>query len=670
MKSVYKTFVAWFVSFSVIASALAGAFAVSWKKAFATPSTTIYTWSQLEDIVTDIYPNHEDIESWFAYFANSDSINYPIGIDIFNDNQYLVLAALGSEPGEIAITVWKWISNPLNYYHDDGWQINNDIISATPSSGYILSREGFFYSDISEYHLDRTSRSYNLYPPVSNQAFSFGAAWQVYNNHLTVFPNTMTFYNANYRVITSRPIYTPNSSVLDYEATLVGAPISEYNNVCFTIGNQYYFTFSDQSILQSFIQGSGSAYVPVTFQKNGNFTTYNFYFDELYYTGRSSVNGVTNVGPGGVLAWNITPIVNQYYFDSVGTSHVEPAEVYRNYFANNEAIISWNPYTDPAAQYEYYLEQFQNALQLTPAVIPDQIPGYVSQQTTSNYPGNVKIYSAGSLGGFVYLNQLPDVSFDQVLVIDEKAFDILNITLLGTLEIDEDVFRLNYLTELMQQSDLICVVGHSDFNEIIDNCYSTHPDHFLYFTDSQWSIGGQIYFTHGLWYMTSTTDEVEPLAKKDCVSIVTNRYLQHVNNWILADGVDFLYRALNGISDNQTNFFTGALNSLGGVLAGIETINGNLTNLYNFLKFDVKLSTQLESIVDKLQKIVDNTDIEGEENSFWIAPLYNFLKLFEPSESDYTSSISEIVSTLDELPDIPSVTPVAIPTSQIFLPGE
>ena len=170
--------------------------------------------------------------------------------------------------------------------------------------------------------------------------------------------------------------------------------------------------------------------------------------------------------------------------------------------------------------------------------------------------------------------------------------------------------------------------------------------------------------------MTSTTDEIANLAKKDCVSLVTNRYLQHVNNWILADGIDFLYKALNGISDNQSNFFTGALNSLGGVLAGIETINGNLTNLYNYFKFDVKLSTQLESIVDKLQKIVDNTDIEGEENTFWIAPLYNFLKLFEPSSSDYTSSIGEILTTLEELPDIPSVTPVAIPTSQIFLPGE
>lgn len=668
MKSVYKSLLAWFVSFSVIASAFAGAFAVNFGTANAQVSQTIYTWSQLADLVYDIYPNNESIESWFAYFGNDDSINYPIGEDIFSSNQYLVLAALGSESGEIAITVWKWLYD-TNYYHNDGWQINNDLIVASSASGYVFYRLGFFYSDINGYELNITSQSFNLYPPLSNQAFSFGAAWQVQNSHLTVFPNTMTLYNANYRVLSSRPIYTPNSSVIDYEATLIGAPMSAYNNVCFTIGQQYYFTFSDQSILLDFVSEQSTNVVPVSFQKDGRVTTFNYSMDELVYTGRTSISGVTNIGHGGVLAWNITPLIGQWYFDSVVASHVEPSEVYRNYFAYNEAIISWAPIIDPAAQYEYYLEQFQNALNITPAVIPDQIPGYVSQMATTNYPGNVTIKTAGFNAGFVNLNEMPDVGFDQVLVIDELAFDALTLGIEGIVSFQDNVFNTSFLQELLQQADLICIVQHQDFNAIIDGGYADYPDHFLYLDPNSWSWG-QMQFTHGLWYMTSTTSVGRNQYDVECCSIVTQRYLQHVNNWILADGIDFLYKALNGMSDNQTNFFTGALNSLGGVLAGIETINGNLTNLYNYFKFDVKLSTQLASIVDKLQKIVDNTNIEGEENSFWIAPLYNFLKLFQPSESDYTSSISEIVSTLEELPDIPSITPVAIPTSQIFLPGE
>ena len=340
MKSVYKSFLAWFVSFSVIASALAGAFAVNVKKANATYSQISYTWSDLENLISDLYPNHEDIESWFAYFGNSDSINNPIGLDIFNAPNYLVLAALGNEPQQIAITVWKYglSGGPT---HSDGWYISNDIIRYNGTSGYAYNRIGLFYSDLSGYIVNRQGVYYTDYQIDVLQQFSFGqTSGGSQNINYTIMPNAYNIYNANYSYLTSQNIYALNSTVITYAANLFGAPVSAYNNVCFVIGQQYYFTFSDQSILLDFVSLQSSNVVPVTFQKNGQAYVFNYSIDELVYTGRTSLSGVSNIGPGGVIAWNITPLINQWYFDSVIASHVEPSSVYRNYFSYNEAIIS------------------------------------------------------------------------------------------------------------------------------------------------------------------------------------------------------------------------------------------------------------------------------------------------------------------------------------------
>lgn len=644
----------------VLASTVVGAFAVNFKKVNATPSQLTFTWSDLADLAYDVYPNNEVVESWFDFFSGSGSVNNALDFDIFNNNSWLVIAALGSEPSEIAISVWEWTGS--NASHSDGWSVRNNtfIMLNSNSSGYVYHLRGYFFSSLGGYHCDKSRVDIAYYNVTSsspaNDIFSWSPA-QANQRYWTLMPNVYNITNANWTWLTSRPIYNTNSSVINYPQTLVGAPVSAYNNVCFSLGNNYYFTFSDQSILLDFISDSAGLNVPITFQKGGRNSTYIYNTDELVYTGRTSISGVTNVGAGGVIAWNITPLINQWYFDSVVASHVEPSDVYGNYFAYNEAIISWTPATDPSAQYEYYLQQFLDSIGSSYDVVPDDVPDYVSNQVNTNFPGNVTIKKAGTNVGFVNLNEMPDVPFDQVLVISEKAFDVLIISLFGQVTIQEDVFKLNYLQVLLEQCDLICVISQSDFDDIIEEGYDDYPDHFRFFSPNQWSWGN-FTFNHGLWYMTSVTSVGRNEFDVDCVSIVTQRYLQHVNNWILSDGVKFLYNALNAISSNQTDAFNSITSGIASVIYSVDTLGGKLDALNRTISFDV--INRLDSIVDKLESIVYNTD--EQEHGFWILSIYNFISQFVPSMEGFSNWIDAIEDFSENAPPLPVVTVPALPT--------
>lgn len=682
-----KKILALFLSFQLIALAIAGAFAVQVKKANASPSNTIYTWSDLADLVYDIYPNNEIIESWFAYFGNDDSINNPIGINIFNSNRYLVLCALGSEPSEIAITVWRWNIGAQYDIHPDGWTIfqNRDVFGAGNSSGYVLYREGFFYSDISGYNTDRTSRSYNLNSPTTN-VFEFGVDSQVYYNNQTVFPNKGTFFNGHYTVLTSRPLYQQPSSVITYEQTLIGAPISAYNNVCFTYGEQYYFTFSDQSILQTFVSEQSSNIVPITFNKGGQLYTFNYSMDELVYTGRTSVSGVTNVGSGGVLAWNLTPMINQWYFDSVVHSHVEPAGVYRDYFANNEAIISWAPVTDPAAQYEYYLSLFQESIGHNYVANPNELPSYITSGNVGfSQEINAHVIITGSSAGYVYFDSVAgqhaydvNVPPSSILIIDsymlENDFDASGLgsesfdsTFSGYLKDDVDLIIVVENWETISKNVTRWYMGPVNLpdSQIMSTQDCDYFKHHSYYQDWDKSYNDiHFYFTKGI------EDNFIPNEGINSFSgfvFATNRYYSRICNAILAEGFNALQNALDNITNNENTFFTGMTNGIASLIAAINTGNGKLQNLYDYFKYEIKFSDKLESILDKLDRIGNNTDVESESNGFWIIPLYNFINSFAPSESDFTNAISEIQDTYEELPDIPSTTPIVIPN--ITLPG-
>lgn len=659
------------VSFSVLALTIVGAFAVSFKKANATYSQISYTWSNLEDLVLDFYPNHEDIESWFAYFGNSETVANPIGVDIFNAPNYLVLAALGNEPSQIAITVWKYglSGGPT---HSDGWYISNDRIRLNSTSGYVYQRVGLFYSDLDGYIVNRQGVYYTDYQIDVLQQFSFGqtTAGSQYINY-TIMPNSYNIYNANYSYLTSQNIYGDNSSVITYAANLFGAPVSAYNNVCFAIGQQYYFTFSDQSILLDFVSEQSSNVVPVTFQKNGQAYVFNYSMDELVYTGRSSLSGVSNIGPGGVIAWNITPLINQWYFDSIIASHVDPSEVYRNYFAYNEAIISWVPYQDPAAQYEYYLEQFQNIVGHSYVANPNELPSYIiSGNVGFSQDINAHVIMTGSSAGKVYFDSVagqhaydPDVLPNSILVISSAMFDT-DFSDELTQE-DQDVF--DFFTGLLTPDvDLIVVLDHSKWTTLSINVTqgqgasimsaqdAEYFKHNSYYQD--WSKAPafiKFYFTKGIEESFIVNEGVNSYSG---MVFATQRYYTRITNAILAEGFNALQTALDKMTTNQNTFFTGAINSIGAAIYAIDTVAGKLDSIYKYLRYDVDLSDKLTKIVDKLEKIADNTD--EQTHDYWFISLYNWLLQFAPSNSDFATWVSDLTSFENQLPD-PEATPAA-----------
>lgn len=110
---------------------------------------------------------------------------------------------------------------------------------------------------------------------------------------------------------------------------------------------------------------------------------------------------------------------------------MEPADLYRNYFAYNEAIISWSPSSDPAAQYEYYLEQFQNIVGHSYVANPNELPSYITSGNVGfSQDINAHVIMTGSSAGKVYFDSVagqhaydPNVLPNSILVISSAMFD-------------------------------------------------------------------------------------------------------------------------------------------------------------------------------------------------------------------------------------------------------
>lgn len=655
MTKIYKKVLSFVLSLSVLALTIVGAFAVNFGTTSAAISESNISWSQYKDQLLQHYP----LEMW-------SGTNFSVFDDIITnhleDHDYFIALAVGrNQDGAYDFDYFACSIFRTNSTGNYKW--------ANDSTGKLITISGTF-NYFSEAKMFACNPSQTVVWSAVNANLNYF--------HTSRFNNTVSFTYGNQFANTAATrnqegcFLFCNQDVYDNAGNLISAknltlgPQPTYTNVIIKTGDRYYFTISDQSLIRAGAAGDDSIRIDLG-SSDPNFTDYyvcpciDFTYLAIY-----AYPGITNISINGILGWDITDVVKFTTAEFISFSEFLIADD----FGNNQVAIVRDNVPDPWSTYYDYLNQFMDALDVPSVPVPDQVPNYVSQQITTNYPGNVYVTTIGDISGFVQIDEFPSVSFDSVLVIDAKAFDVLSVQLAGVLTMQENVFAQSFLPELLQQVDLICVMQHSDFDYVVSD-YANHPDNFLYFQPNQWQISGTPY-AHGMWYIAKVIDShgTGDPNKKPCYSFVTQRYLQKCNNWILSDGVDFLYKSLNALNDNQTNFFSGALNAIGAAVASIQLCNGKLSQLYDYFTLELNLADKFNSIIDKLDKIVDNTNIEGEENSFWIAPLYNFIKLFEPSESDYTSSISEIVSTLDELPDIPSVTPVAIPTSQIFLPGE
>lgn len=631
------------VSLAVLALTIVGAFAVNFGHANAQISGGNITWGEFKEAVLAEYP----LEMWpasgnssFAYFENE----FKSRID--NKNYFISLAWKTSDQGfldEFSMCIIRTNSSGTFEWANDEVGLM-DTLGGTRyiSNGFV----GFSCSKTTGIH------TYSNYGSYSGSSF----------NRLVDFNNTVKWANTiavrNQEGATcwfSQDVYSRANGSLISSKNLFDDPQSAYENLIIKTGDRYYFTITDQYIIRN--AAAGDEGFLIEFEDSSYPGVYKQYYNnaiDFTYMSIYAYPNVTNISPNGILAWDITDIINYSTYDRLVYSNISGNHL--TWFGDNIVTITRDNVPDPWSTYYDYLNDFLDALEVPSVPVPDQVPSYVSQQITTNYPGNVYVTTIGDISGFVQINEFPSIPFDLVLVIDAKAFDVLSVQLAGVLTMQENVFAQSFLPELLQQVDMICVMQHADFDYVVSD-YANHPDNFLYFQPNQWQISGTPY-AHGMWYIASVIDSngAGDPNKKPCYSFVTERYLQKCNNWILSDGVDFLYKALNALNDNQTNFFSGALNAIGATVASIQLCNGKLSQLYDYFTMELNLADKFEQIIDKLDKIADNTSEQNHD--FWFISLYNWIVQYAPSNSDFAQWVSDLTEFEQSLPD-PEATPAA-----------
>lgn len=656
MTKIYKKVLSFVLSISVMALTIVGAFAVNFSSASANAGGSMYSWVDFKTDVLNGYP----LEYWsnddFAYFDNLVQTH-------IDDHDWLITIAIGADTSGIGGFVldrlscciistnstgaYKWandstgklitIGGSFNYFSDPSFFLCSDI-SQTPGRPIV------YKGQLNNFHTSRFDNYVN---------------WESANKFA---PTSKTFSQSNAVIFTNQDIYDVGGNLI-LAKNLQYGPTPSYNNIIIKTGDQYYFTISDQLLIREGAAEDDMIQIQLGNSNNADWSDiYINYCIDFTYLALYGYPGITNISPNGILGWNITDILKYSDADLITFSQFS----YSEKFGDNQVTITRDNVPDPWSTYYDYLNKLLELTESPNHITDNNPPSYIQHQIYTSYKSVTVAGGSMSDAGCVLLNEIPDVPFDSILVCSTKLFDdlgnhvdILNVQTTTTQFI-------NYLNPyLLNSIDLIVVVPDTDFEYVLQG-QPDHPDNFVNWNPYSWNIGvvsGQ----HGYFYYTSPSIRDTGVNDVSGFAFVTQRYLQKCQNYMLSDGIKNLYIGLNDITKNQDSLISVVINGAGAVYSSVQLCFGKLDELYNLLN-DVKLADKLQLIIDKLDTISNNTE-EG-ENNYWVSPLYWFIKLFEPSTSDYVNSIQEITDTLDELPVIPSVTPVRLPTSQVYLPGE
>lgn len=638
-KSVKGKLTSALVSLSVLALTIVGAFAVNFSSANAFIGGS-FSWVDFKEALLNQYP----LELWssgdFEYFEN-------IIENHLDDHDYYISIAVGVNTDIGGFD--------YDYFAFSAFRTNStgNYVWANDAQGKLITSGGTFnyYSEPAYFVCSPLSGGVRCvrgnFNNLHTSRFDNYVEWQ-YGSYFAVTNKTIA--QTNCAVFTNQDVYTVGGSLIAGRNLTYG-PRATYDNVIIKTGDRYYFTITDQYLIR--MGAAGDDIISITFGSNSDPDWSDQYYNyciDFTYLAIYAYPSITGISPNGILGWDITDIVNYTTADYVGFSKFRDL----GDFGDNQAAITRDNVPDPWSTYYDYVNKLLEIADSPNHITSDNPPTYVSSNVYTSYKD---LYVAGgsmSDAGNVILNELPSVPFDTILVCSDKLFnDLGNHVDLLSVSTSTNAF-INYLSPyLLEQIDLIVVLPDDAFNNALQG-QPDHSDNFVNWNPYSWNIGvasGQ----HGYFYYTSPTIRDVTANDVSGFAFCTQRYLDKCRNYMLSDGIRQLYEGLNAITDNQDSIITAIVNGAGSVYSSIQLCYGRLDNIYNLLN-DINLSNKLQSIIDKLDRIADNTS--EQTHDYWFISLYNWLLQFAPSNSDFATWVSDLTSFENQLPD-PEATPAA-----------
>ena len=692
----------WIIIFSLIASVIAGAISVSVDMANADTGDVGY----FDDLVAAARLDcNTNFLTKFDQYTDYMKQN-------FND----LLICVIHDDGTGNWYFGSFLPNQSNYTW--GWLLNSNdtfyrFYSIKPDNNYNygLYSQYCFKLNNGSYTDSGTFHSTLNYITNNNVNYSdTGRAYMV-NPQITGTSGRKVYVNKDiptYKDLNRADYWTANL----YSGTYV-PPIIEYNWFKFNLGDRWYITTYDQSLVNMMPTGDDTFWV-------WSFDVYRYDSDDpsvltlfssdmqyISYAENFISQNLTNVSSSGVYCYDVTDYINsaEYIFFAQATFYqvldYPGGMVLGDVMAESDDVVymSLTPEEQDPARNEAWTiinNYFENYPTVT--IVPDQLASQLSgNKAVTGGSGRIQIpeqlykwrydglTTIGIDSEFHYDLSATGLDPDDSTQMSMINYDILNVCIIPSrpdatidyqfghpIPLHTCIWDYRYENDVNDDYKVNITVGanmtYEDVFDFYDLILIVSPDVFWTLDPRRTYTWSDINSTFGLdGRMAYAGDDIvrgyfdehfSADAQFPCYWVLTDNAVRKSQLYVFCDGFSKMYELASEYVQKKdlwdNSFFEWSMS----IFYQLESLNGHLSAIKTAIQ---SIDAKIDTVIQNLQDL--NTDPTEDSTDPWYLSLWNFVTQFRPSDSQIGTGINYINDNLDDVPALPYMTPVpALPT--------
>lgn len=454
----------------------------------------------------------------------------------------------------------------------------------------------------------------------------------------------------------------------------------EYDVVTFYLGERLYFTFKEQDIFREIEPDHLDYTLVVEHDSLEDPILYTWENVTLLPNAQNFLDiGLTDVSPAGVYAIDITnsgwividlAIIVEFDADlNAETMGYALNTPYRIGDENPEPGTDGTPdsYTEVWNNWNTYITNYPNS----PIVAQDLVPQFYNTQAASCKPCEVAIpdslwnarSSVTSFGQDIFEYHFPLVSEPMY---NYELFDVCVLSRQGI--ITGDILEWDYTLKWWYsdtsnpKSTKIQDLNFSVLMEMFDIIIVVDDPELVLMDSDDFDIVYTGDYEYGFTYSSNGFMQDAVLYG---FAFVTEKAVQKQLLFNFNDGIRKSYDLMEQYIDHRQAWDNSFLEWTTALFTQYQTLYGKLDDIYSIL---FTWDGLLKNISNRLDQIAENTS--EDDPGYWFISFYNWVKRWEPSNSDFANWVDSWDDFTDDIPDPGSgVTvipfPTAIPTAAV-----
>lgn len=651
-----------FLSITLMASVITGALSVSVSTVKADdPSGYTLYWEDFKDEMLQLALPTSYLSSMIAVLNEVDSYwdnpNFNIWIMRDPDGNLSLVGMLRTNGTGIYGSGW---TNPQEY----------QLTSGSYPSYYSVKASFCYYNGNF-----RWCGTYNqsFIPSARRSIIDLGTQGTYANFYCSPFE----FNASGWKCYSLRSMNSGNANGYTMPANIVegSAPPDylEYNVVTFYLGERLYFTFKEQDIFREIEPDHLDYTLVVEHDSLEDPILYTWDNVTLLPNAQNFLDiGLSDVSPAGVYAiditnsgWIVIDLALLLEFDADLNAETMGYAVnapYRIGNENPEPGTNGTPdsYTEVWNNWNTYITNYPNS----PIVAQDLVPQFYNTQAASCRPCEVAIPSSlwNEVSDFTVSGQ--DIFEYHFPLVNAPIYnyELFDVCVLSRQElVTGDLLGWDYTLKWWysdSSNPKSTVIQDLNFNVLMEMfdilIVVDDPDNVL-----MGNIGDIVYtgdYEYGFTYSQSAFIYPGVLYG---FAFVTEKAVQKQLLFNFNDGIRKSYDLMEQYIDHRQAWDNSFLEWTTTLFTQYQTLYGKLDDIYSIL---FTWDGLLKNISNKLDQIAENTS--EDDPGYWFISFYNWVKRWEPSNSDFANWVDSWDDYTDSLPDPGSgVTVIPFPTS-------